>query len=212
MKLLIAAAGAIGLAAAAQAQDPATADPMPDPHIVSQSEMAVDDMNDWPDAEERTRTMIFDPRRPLEPPAYWTDDQRRMFGEHLAFHPAHWSAGERAAFERQLRRAPGEWTPGERILYWQHMAALPESWTDEQRGLYARQLERSAWPWMSGEGMGGPYEEVGEDWRSHADQENAIGDPPTDPADTAGAGLIRDNQRGMDADAPLIEDEPDRPD
>lgn len=132
----------------------------------------------------------IDPNVILRPPAGWTEPQLVLYREHMVYLPERWTAEQRANYREQLGIPPVEWTPEQRMLYHEHMATLPPGWTAEQRAAYERQVA-----------------EMHEPWRPQA-----IGTgPANDPVDTQGAGILRDNQRGRDMDAPLTEEPQARP-
>lgn len=148
-----------------------------------------------------TAAVAADPNVIVRPPAGWSEPQLVLFREHMVYLPESWTAEQRANYRAQLGLPPIRWTPEQRLLYQQHMANLPPAWSAEQRAMYRSQIAGMQAPWTAGhEGMGGP------DGDDRTTAEPVGTGPANDAVDTQGAGIIRDNQRGRDMDAPLIDE------
>lgn len=94
-------------------------------------------------------TITVDPTVAITPLPAWTDAERAMWEQHLAFMPATWTAEERAAFTAMMAMPPANWTAEQRALYEAHFAALPSSWTAAQRAAYMNQVAALRTPWLS---------------------------------------------------------------
>ena len=94
-------------------------------------------------------TITVDPTVAISPLPTWTDAERAMWEQHMAFMPTTWSAEERAAFTSMMAMPPVNWTAEQRALYEAHFASLPSTWTAAQRAAYMNQVATLRSPWLS---------------------------------------------------------------
>ena len=94
-------------------------------------------------------TITVDPTVTIAPLPTWTDAERAMWEQHMAFMPSSWTAAERAAFTSMMATPPVNWTAEQRALYEAHFASLPSTWTAAQRAAYMNQVATLRTPWLS---------------------------------------------------------------